>query len=271
MYNEPYYELNTKDVRIIHNKREVKFLPHIHNSIEIIYLFSGVQHLIINEQTYILNSGEAVLIPPGLIHSCFRTESDIDNKYNQNAEFVSVIFKYQRIFEFKKFFDNYTFNQYKIHKNQIDTFLTQIFKYMIEDYSEIRQFCYCAIAVKKLIHQLQPILNNNEITISNEYKIISYIEDHYRENITIDTISKELFINKYAVSKIFSEQIGINFRTYLGIIRSNIAAKLIRSTNESLENISNMSGFNNFRTFDRTFYNNFRITPSEYRKKLIIN
>ena len=45
-----------KDIRIIHNKREVKFLPHIHNSVEIIYLFSGIQHLIINEQTYILNT-----------------------------------------------------------------------------------------------------------------------------------------------------------------------------------------------------------------------
>ena len=56
MSNEPYYELNTKDIRIIHNKREVKFLPHIHNSVEIIYLFSGIQHLIINEQTYILNT-----------------------------------------------------------------------------------------------------------------------------------------------------------------------------------------------------------------------
>ena len=106
--------------------------------------------------------------------------------------------------------------------------------------------------------------------ISNEYKIISYIEEHYRENITLDTLSKELYINKFTVSKIFSEQIGVNFRTYLGIIRSNIAAKLIRSTNDSLENISTMSGFSSVRTFDRTFYNNFRITPREYRKKLII-
>ena len=76
MSNEPYYELNTKDIRIIHNKREVKFLPHIHNSVEIIYLFSGIQHLIINEQTYILNTGEAVLIPPGYVHSCFRIYSE---------------------------------------------------------------------------------------------------------------------------------------------------------------------------------------------------
>lgn len=271
MSNEPYYELNTKDIRIIHNKREVKFLPHIHNSVEIIYLFSGIQHLIINEQTYILNTGEAVLIPPGYVHSCFRIDSEENNKYNKNAEFVSIIFKSQRIQEFKEFFDNYTFNQYKIYKNQIDDFMSQIFKYMIEDFSEIRQFFYCTLAVKKLINQLEPIpINNNNIKISNEYKIISYIEEHYRENITLDTLSKELYINKFTVSKIFSEQIGVNFRTYLGIIRSNIAAKLIRSTNDSLENISTMSGFSSVRTFDRTFYNNFRITPREYRKKLII-
>ena len=147
------------------------------------------------------------------MHSCFRIDSEENNKYNKNAEFVSIIFKSQRIQEFKEFFDNYTFNQYKIYKNQIDDFMSQIFKYMIEDFSEIRQFFYCTIAVKKLINQLEPIpINNNNIKISNEYKIISYIEEHYRENITLDTLSKELYINKFTVSKIFSEQIGVRFQ-----------------------------------------------------------
>ena len=57
----------------------------------------------------------------------------------------------------------------------------------------------------------------------------------------------------------------MNFRSYLGLTRAEYASKLIRMTNDSLTDISSNSGFESYRTFNRTFNSIYGCSPRDYK------
>ena len=75
---------------------------------------------------------------------------------------------------------------------------------------------------------------------------------------TLDSIADALGVNKYYVSRIFSNKIKVNFRTYLGSLRSNYAAQLINISDEKLSDIAEKAGFESMRSFYRVFPRNVR-------------
>jgi transcriptional regulator GlxA family with amidase domain len=65
---------------------------------------------------------------------------------------------------------------------------------------------------------------------------------------------------------VFSSKIGMGFSAYLGQIRVEYAASLIRTTTRSLTDIWLAAGFDSQRTFNRVFRAAFGTSPSEYRR-----
>ena len=100
------------------------------------------------------------------------------------------------------------------------------------------------------------------------YKIVKYIEENFTENITRETLSEQFNVSKFYISKIFTEKFNINLRNYLGLIRAEYAASLIRTSNETFTTISRLSGFESLRTFNRIFKTVYGMTPHEYKNNI---
>ena len=41
----PFYEIQRSDIKIIHNKRELNYPTHVHEHMEILYIFDLSQHI----------------------------------------------------------------------------------------------------------------------------------------------------------------------------------------------------------------------------------
>ena len=100
------------------------------------------------------------------------------------------------------------------------------------------------------------------------YKIVKYIEENFTDNITRDTLAVRFNVSKCYISKIFTEKFNINLRNYLGLIRAEYAASLIRTSDETFTTISRLSGFESLRTFNRIFKAVYGMTPNEYKKNI---
>ncbi len=96
--------------------------------------------------------------------------------------------------------------------------------------------------------------------------IEKYIAKNYKDpSLGLNKIADEFQISESYFSHMFKEKTGVNFSTYLENIRMTEAARLIRETNISLNELYIAVGYNNVNTFRRAFKKVFGVTPSSMR------
>ena len=83
--------------------------------------------------------------------------------------------------------------------------------------------------------------------------------------LTIIDLAKEMGTNRTYISDYINNELGTTFFDYVNQRRIMEAETLLRTTKESLESISSMSGFNSPSTFRRAFMKKYNCTPGKYR------
>lgn len=99
------------------------------------------------------------------------------------------------------------------------------------------------------------------------YAVKEYLEQHYREKISLDELASIFFIDKYYLAKAFKEQFGFTIHNYLNQIRITRAKSLLRFSKQSMEQIGDEVGIADPNYFARTFKKIEGISPSEYRSR----
>lgn len=130
-------------------------------------------------------------------------------------------------------------------------------------YEEIRNWWLNKIAdITK--HMANRKKNQSESIVA---KAVSYLNDNYRKDISLDDVSREVNINPYYFSKRFKEETGVNFIDFLTNIRIKKAKELLEDPKLSIKEICTMSGYSDPNYFSRIFKKIENVTPSEYREK----
>lgn len=255
----PFYEFQPSDLTVIHNTRELYFHSHLHEQIEIIYVLSIGQHININEKRYEIKPGEAAIIFPDTVHHYYRDEW-------RDAESVILIINPSL---FGGIFPNLS---EMTTETPIITDIDETAKFAFSQLAVCSSFSeklgWSIVIFSKIIDQLHLKKNTSAPVEHLTQKIIQYIGQNFKQDITLETLAKEFSVSKFYISHIFSDKIKINFRNYLALIRAEYAAGLIRTTNDSITNICACSGFTSQRTFNRTFRQIYNMTPREYKQKL---
>lgn len=96
--------------------------------------------------------------------------------------------------------------------------------------------------------------------------VLSYIEAHYAEAITIETVASMCFYSKSYFMKFFKESMGISFIAYLNDYRLEIAATMLLAADDNILTIACACGFENLSYFNRSFKKKYGITPGKYRR-----
>ncbi len=98
-------------------------------------------------------------------------------------------------------------------------------------------------------------------------RICTYVEEHLREPLTLEDIAGFFAMNKYYISHIFKESMGISLHQYI-IQRRIEACKNALLTQKSLEEIAELFGFANYSSFFRLFKKTYGMSPKEYREEM---
>ena len=93
-------------------------------------------------------------------------------------------------------------------------------------------------------------------------KILSFINEHFKEQIDLELLSKTFGYSKSTVSRAISSAIGEDLRTYVNLIRARNVHKLLQSNPEmTVTEAANKSGFNSLKTFYRAYGQVFDENP----------
>lgn len=105
--------------------------------------------------------------------------------------------------------------------------------------------------------------------VQEERAIISitrYLQAHLAEEISLTVLAEEFHLSAQYISQLFKSEIGVNFLAYLTNIRMEKAKKLLLSTSLSIAEISEQSGYGDYRVFTKVFKKSEGVTPSQYRR-----
>ena len=103
--------------------------------------------------------------------------------------------------------------------------------------------------------------------ILNVSQVMSYIDAHFEEEITIRQLADSINMSVSYLSHLFGKVAGFSVWDYLVSKRIYEAQKLLLNTNENVITIASRCGFNNSAYFNKRFRELTGMTPKEYRKK----
>ena len=113
----------------------------------------------------------------------------------------------------------------------------------------------------------QEIRSHKEHQYSNlVLSVIHYIEHQFAENLSIQQIADELNVNVNHLTAVFHRETGCTPGTYIRQTRMKQAARLLVSTDLSIQDISNMVGVPDANYFIKLFKKEYSLTPTQYRK-----
>lgn len=96
------------------------------------------------------------------------------------------------------------------------------------------------------------------------YKIISYMEEHIHEHLSIPRICKDNLIGRSLLQQVFRDNTGYGIIDYFSLMKINAAKRLIRDGQMNFSQIADHLGYNSIHYFSRQFKKLARMTPSEY-------
>jgi AraC-like DNA-binding protein len=170
------------------------------------------------------------------------------------------------------------FSTYKASRNYISSgqVLSEVYTSLNSIYQEFQHDNNIGIITGYLyliIGRLLPFLNlqKSQKALSGDIieRILSYIQLNYLNPINLTSISSELNISPFYLSRVFTNNIGFRLDQYINELRINYAKHLLASSNKQITEIAFECGFETLRTFNRAYKNITSITPREYRKQQI--
>lgn len=155
-----------------------------------------------------------------------------------------------------------------------DPQITELFRELIRIYEEADTPLRIARLNRTLLNLLialetNHVIQNSPIPTGKSFhavkQTITYLRQHYPEKVTLDAISQEVMLDKYALCRVFRAFTGQTIFESLNLYRCQMAAEWIRS-GSSVSEAAASCGFENLSYFSRTFLKNMGYLPSQCRK-----
>jgi two-component system response regulator YesN len=100
---------------------------------------------------------------------------------------------------------------------------------------------------------------------------LEYINEHqYETTLSLKTIAKQVYANECYLSRMFKQETGENFITYLNKYRIEKAKDLIITTDLKTYEIAQQVGIINTRHFSKLFKSMVGQLPTEYKRRQIL-
>lgn len=258
----PLYEIRKADLTIKRNNYELSYPEHMHRYAEIIYVYSGVQHIIIDGKPYSIIAGNAAVIFPDIIHSYSGSGKKGD------AEVLILIADPGLFGKLIPDIKNLSLSEPTILSEMIPDGMKTALNSIYPNQPKEIQFSWACVIIAYTMELLKTEYRGKSTIENIEFRLVKYIEEHFTENITRESLAEYFNVSGCYISRVFTQKFKMSLRNYLGIMRAEYAAMLIRTTDEKLTSISLMAGFGSIRSFNRVFFDTFQMTPRDYKNNI---
>ena len=259
---------------------------HSHSYIEMIYVYSGQCHQVINNSSVTLYKGDICIIDMKVRHliesagendiiiNCLMSRSYLENVLLSRLTGNDLFLR----FFTRAIYNNDVCNNYMIFRSgksdKINHFMTDL---LCEGFD--RAVCWDEIINSYMMLILSEILrsyiNDTETKNCDNFKdlvlsdIILYIQNNCN-TATLASTAEQFHFNPNYLSMMLKRASGHNFTNILHEARLKKACMLLSNSDMVVVEIANLVGYRNINYFYRIFRNHYGVTPADYRRKKLI-
>lgn len=247
-----------------------------HDFLELAYVLSGEGKYRINDKIYPVKEGDLILINPGVKHQallCPEAETPA-------TEFF-VGFTNIRISGCQENHMPLPGGECIIHTGgELSQRLLKLCTSMEAENAVRRQgryFMLKSYLIQMLLlvirEQCEPMERPRGYAFESASKkyvaeqVVSYIEDHYSEKISLDQIAENMYLSPFYISRIFKGETGNTPIRHLINLRLEKAKELLESGYQgSIQEVAALVGYDDAYHFSKLFKKRYGISPSQTRK-----
>ena len=250
-----YYEENLDKPFRVHLRDTFDFPTHLHHQVEICIQVKGEQEVSVDGRSTTLESGDAALMLPNSVHS-YRLVTP--------GRCVVAIFDPSYAGAYMDLLQRSSCAEPFVKAAHSDILLALLRLAREENIDEMLATAYMSVAVGRLLPDVKLTERGTAVETDDLRRVLGYIGAHIDEKITLDTLSSSLYINRYSISRLFSEHMGCGLNEYVNTLRADRARSLLRDTSMPLSEVCRRSGFESERTFYRVFREQYGASPRQY-------
>ena len=256
--------VDTKEEIIAINKKSKHIEPHLHNALEIVCVTSGTLELGVGQELYHMEKGDIGFVFPNVIHH-YQVLTPGVNTVTYLIASPFTIAKFADIMQ--SMAPEYPIIRAEKVEQEVYRVINAILETEQPDITVAQ--AYLQIVLARCMGKLNLVEKSNVGSRDLIYQTVSYISANFKKKFSLEEMAKDLGVSKYVLSRLFSQIFHRNFNQYLNDARLNYACYRLENTRDSITNICLDSGFESQRTFNRTFKERYKISPSDYRSKCV--
>ncbi len=247
---------------------------HWHEYVEFLWLREGHLTAVVQADTYELEPGDLLVINSGELHM---TRFLGRNTY---CPYVLIQLSSRRLGAYFPGKDGLRFNTL-IHREEIqrnpDIFESlKAMQELFEGNEEGYQLLFRARFFDFLYHMYKSYsttaLRRTENAASRDLNrvmdVVSWVQQHYREPLSLEDAAAHLSISKEYFCRIFKKYTGQTFLDYLCMTRTSRLYDQLQTSDLSIPDLMEQNGLTNYKTFLRTFHDLYGTTPQKMRRSL---
>lgn len=251
---------------------------HWHTEMELIVIKKGEGMVSVNLTPYKVSAGDIIIVLPGQLHSISAYKSA--HMEYENILFIPDMLKSRNTDSCNLDCLNPLLNGYVNFPEHINRNLSYYnsIQFCIEQMDDLSKnkpagyqmgikgylmlFLFHLYSNNTKVNQLKPKKSLEKLKL-----VLEFIHNNYQKPITIEEIAEVCHYSPSHFMKFFKETMGCGFIQYLNDYRLTLAAKLLQTTDDSILNISEQTGFENLSYFNRLFKRKYNRTPTTYREQ----
>lgn len=239
---------------------------HWHRSVELFAVYEGALKFYLNEEEYLLRTGEFMLVNSNEIHS-------VDSPEPNQTIVLQIPLK-----TFEDYYTGEQFIRFTHDPLPQDGRVMELIGDIYGAYAE--RACGYEMKVKGLYYMLLYLLvteyRETDVTPNmvkwhknlNRLSLITgYIKENYASEMSLEALAEIFGYSPTYLSRMFQKYAGINYKSYLQNVRVERAFQEIANTEHTISEAAMNNGFPNSKALAKAFQKKYGMLPSEYRSK----
>lgn len=234
---------------------------HAHRHAEMFFIMSGCGTFQLQRHSFPVSGRSLVIINPGVMHC---------EQSNQGSPLEYIVLGVENL-EMAANEQGYVLTTFNRDWDTVSVSL----RLMLQE-ARSGQDGYSQVCQRMLEIILLRILRRRGLSLASEAvgmddnrecgMVRRYIDEHFKESITLDQLAELAHINKYYLVHAFRKAYGTSPINYLISRRIQESRFLLTNSNHSLSQIARILGFSSLSYFSQSFHRTEGVSPMEYRK-----
>lgn len=271
----------THNLNIYVNRRAETFKLsfHTHDFVEISYVEEGVGYHYVDDQVLPTKRGDLFLIPVGTPH-VFRPTSQNQDKplVVYNCIFRSDVLESCRqllpaaselmTFIYSPSEAPRRWLQFEDRHDRFRSILNNMYTEFLQKAPGYESVLLASLVhLLILLHRLDRWAESECVTSNKMDDAIHFIQSHFWQPITVKEVADYSYMSSSHFQRLFKKATGMTFTQYLQNLRIQKCCELLKSTNQSVQQIANQVGYQDMKFFHSLFRKKTGYTPQQYRKR----